>query len=77
MSYLDENSVEKNAPTLFEVLIVVLLQLGDVVPCVKYRANLRSIYMCTTGPSSHCNERYLKTPEKKDKMTAWIHPRFC
>ncbi len=48
--------------------------IGRCGSCVKYRANLRSIYKQwskspTPSVSSQCNERYLNTPEKKEKSS--------
>lgn len=73
-SYLDENPVEfcgKKYPKAIRSADCSAIAAGRCGACVKYRANLRSIYKqwkksCTTSPSSHCNERY---PEKKDKMS--------
>ena len=76
-SYLDENPVEFNGKKYALTIRTAncnIIAAGRCSACKKYRANLRSIYkqwtkLCTASASSHCNERYLKTPEKREKIS--------
>ncbi len=75
--YLDENPVKfkgKKYPQTLRTVNCNTFAIGRCGSCVKYRPNLRSIYKqwsksCTANVSSHCNERYLNTPEKKEKSS--------
>ncbi len=78
-SYLDDNPVEMNGQQYSQTIRTVdcsVVQNGRCESCTNYRANLRSMYSQwkkagkkASTTSSHCNNRYLSTPEKNEKIS--------